>query len=81
MITIESMREFLGWCSVINIGIMTLMGIFLLVLRNPISRLHAKLFDMDERSVSRDHFRFLAQYKIAYLVLNIVPYIALRIIG
>ena len=78
---IESMREFLGWCSVINILILTLMGVGVFVLRDLISRVNAKVFDMDERSVSREYFRFFGQYKIAVCVLNIAPYIALRIIG
>ena len=81
MDTIESMREFLGWCSVINIGILTLCTIFVLVLRDPISRVNAKLFDLDVRSMHLEYYRFLSKYKIAIFLLNITPYIALRIIG
>ena len=79
MNTIEAAREFLGWCSVINIGLVIFSGIFVVLFRGPISRIHAKMFDLDESNMSRAYFQYLAQYKIAIIVFNIVPYFALRI--
>ncbi len=79
MNTIEAAREFLGWCSVINIGLLIFSGIFVVLFRGPISRIHAKMFDLDESNMSRAYFQYLAQYKIAIIVFNIVPYFALRI--
>ena len=79
MNTIEAAREFLGWCSVINIGLLIFSGIFVVLFRGPISRIHAKMFNLDESNISRGYFQYLAQYKIAILVFNIVPYFALRI--
>ena len=43
MITIEALREFFGWCSVINIGLLILSVIFVVSLRGPISCIHAKM--------------------------------------
>ncbi len=79
MNTIEAAREFLGWCSVINIGLLIFSGIFVVLFRGPISRIHAKMFNLDESNISRAYFQYLAQYKIAIIVFNIVPYFALRI--
>ncbi len=79
MNTIETMREFLGWCSVINIGLLTFSAIAVIALRGPVTRIHAKMFDLDESDLSRAYFQYLAQYKIAVLMLNIIPYIALYI--
>ena len=81
MNTIEAMREFLGWCSVINIGLLAFSAIFVVALRTPISSLHAKMFNLDESDLSRAYFQYLAQFKIAIIVLNIVPYLALRIMS
>ena len=81
MNTIEAMREFLGWCSVINIGLFILAAIKLALFRGPISSIHAKMFNLDESDLSRAYFQFLAQYKIAILVFCIVPYFALRIMS
>jgi len=81
MNTIDTMREFLGWCSVINIGLLIFSAILVVSLRGPISRIHAKMFNLDESDISRAYFQYLAQYKIAIIVLNIVPYFALRIMN
>jgi len=81
MNTIEVMREFLGWCSVINIGLLMFSVIFVVSLRCPISRIHAKMFNLDESNLSYAYFKYLAQYKIIVIVFNIVPYFALRIIN
>jgi len=80
MNTIEPMRKFLGWCSLINMGLLMLSTIFLVLFRGPISRIHSKLFQLSESDLSSAYFQYLAQFKIAVLVFNIVPYIALRVI-
>lgn len=81
MNTIEAMREFLGWCSVINIGLLIFSSIFLVLLRGPISRIHGKMLNLDESDLSRAYLQFLAQYKIVIIVFTIVPYFALRIMN
>ncbi len=79
MVTIETFRELLGWCTVINIGILAITSILLSLLRGPISNIRANLFGLDQIDVSRAYFQYLAQYKIAILFLNIVPYIGLKL--
>ncbi len=53
----------------------------LALMRSPISQIHAKMFGLNEVDLSRAYFQYLAQYKIAIFVLNLVPYIALKIIA
>jgi len=77
----DAMSEFFGWCSVINTALLIFTSIFILLLRGPISRIHGKMFNLDETKVSFAYFQYLAHYKIAIIVLNIVPYIALRIMS
>ncbi len=36
---------------------------------------------MEEADLSKAYFQYLAQYKIATLVFNVAPYIALKIMG
>ena len=81
MNTIEVVREFLGWCSVMNIGLFILAMIKLTLFRGPISCIHAKMFNMDENDLSRAYVQFLTQYKIAILVFCVIPYFALRIMS
>ncbi len=79
--TIEMIRAVLGWCAVINIGLLIFSSIFLIAVRGAASRIHGKMFNLDEKYLSQAYFQFLAQYKIAIIVFNIVPYFALRIVG
>lgn len=81
MMTIDALTEFLGWASVINITILLLSTIGLIAMRGAITAIHSKLFGLDEKDLGRAYFQYLAQYKIAIIVLNITPYIALKIIA
>lgn len=79
--TIETLRIFLGWCSVINIGLLGVSSIFIVAFRGASLRVHSKMFDLDEKYLSQAYFQYLAQYKLAIIVFNVVPYFALRIVG
>lgn len=79
MFSIDIVREFIGWCTVINIGILLIATIFLVLTRAPILKMHAKLFELNQADLSLSYFQFLGQYKLAIYVLNLAPYIALRI--
>ncbi len=81
MSSLETLREFLGWCTVINMGVLIIVAIFAGPLRGAIAGIHAKMFGLSEADLSRAYFQYLAQYKIAVLIFNLVPYIALVIIG
>ena len=79
--TIETIREFFGWCAVINTGLLMLSSIFVIAIRGVALRIHGKMFNLDEKYLSQAYFQFLAQYKIAIIVLNVVPYFALKVMG
>ena len=79
MMKIEILTEFLGWASVINIGVLLISTIMVVLMRKSISKIHGSLFGLNEVDLGRAYFQYIAQYKIAIIVLNIVPYIALKI--
>ena len=79
--TIESLTELLGWASVINIGILVLSTLAVITVRASITEIHSKIFGLDEKDLGRAYFQYLAQYKIAIIVLNVAPYIALKIMA
>ena len=76
---IETLREFLGWCTVINLGVFFFGVIKILAIRDWASKVHAKMFQVDEASVRQAYFLYLAYYKIAIIVFNLVPYIVLNV--
>ena len=79
--TVEVLTELLGWASVINIAILLLSTLGVITMRKAITGIHAKLFGLDEKDLGRAYFQYLAQYKIAIIVLNIAPYIALKVMS
>ena len=81
MNSIEMLREFIGWCSVINIGMLFLSTIMLMLMRGWIIKIHAKMTGVSEAELPGIYLQFLGNYKMLIIVLNLVPYIALRIMA
>lgn len=81
MTSLQSLTTFFGWCSAISIGILLLSSLGLILMRGTISKMHTRLFCMTEADLSRAYFQYLAQFKIAVIVFNLVPYIALRLMA
>lgn len=78
---INTLTLFLGWCSIINIGILLFSTFALVVARGPVSGIHSKLFGVNQSELAPLYMQYLGNYKIAIIILNIVPYIALKIIN
>ena len=79
MIEINSLTTFLGWCSVINIAILIFSTIVLKVMREPVSKIHAKMFGLKQTDLPPIYMHYLGIYKIAIIMFNLVPYISLKI--
>jgi len=77
---IETLREFLGWCIVINFGVMTYWSIMFIVCPGWIYRMHKKWFPISRETFDIAIYSFLGLFKILVIVFNVVPYIALLII-
>ncbi len=81
MMTTEVLTAVLGWAAVINLAILVFSSLTVIVMRGPITRIHSRMFGLDEKDLGRAYFQYLGEYKIAVIVLNIAPYLALRIVG
>ena len=81
MNSIETVREFLGWCSVINVGMLLISTLMLTVMRGWIVNIHANMTGVSKAELPRIYLEFLGNYKMLIIVLNLVPYIALRVMA
>jgi hypothetical protein len=79
MASMETLAAFLGWCTLINLGMLMFATLMLASMRASVSRIHGSMFGLEEADLSRAYFQYLAQYKILVFVFNLVPYLALRI--
>ncbi len=75
MTSIETLATFFGWCTVINAGFM----LALLVRGIVVRKLAARLFRVSEEEIRTAYMNVFVQYRSAILMLNVTPYIALKI--
>jgi len=78
---IQALTMFFMWCTIINGGIMTLWVVFLVFAPDFVYRMHRRWFPISRESFNLIIYSFLGLFKIIFLVFNVVPYIALLIIG
>ena len=77
---IEKLQAFFLWCMLVNIGIYAFTAIAVLVLRNFICKMQAKMFGLSEETVRKAVYMYLAGYKLLIIVFNFVPWVVILII-
>jgi hypothetical protein len=78
--TVEEIRDVLAWCSVINIGLLLWWFLMFALAHDFVYRLHGKWFRLTVERFDAIHYAGMAFFKIGIFLLNIVPYLALRIV-
>jgi len=79
--TFEMLRNFLAWCTLINMGMALVYFLILTLGHDWVYRMHGKWFKMSVEQFDAIHYRSLLTFKIGIFLFNLVPYIALHIIG
>lgn len=77
--TIEIVREVLGWSALINYALLTVWFLIFSWAHNWLYGFHGKWFTLPVEKFDAIHYAAMAFYKLAIFMLNLVPYIALRI--
>jgi len=80
-VTLDQLTCLFMWMTIINVAALTLTSVLIMLLKDVMCRMHAKLFGIPEQTVATAAYAYLGAYKILVLVFNIVPYIALEIVG
>ncbi|MFW8595482.1 DUF6868 family protein [Cribrihabitans neustonicus] len=78
--TQDTLSAFFGWLTMFHLGLFTLAALALMVMRDWIARLHARLFGLAPADVSLTAYRWLGGYKILILVTALGPWVALQLI-
>ena len=78
--TIETIRDVLGWCAVINLGLLLWWFLFFMLAHDWMYRIHGKWFKLPVERFDAIHYSGMAFFKMCILLLNIVPYLAIRIV-
>lgn len=77
--TIEIMQQFLGWCSIINMGLLLWWLLIITLAHDWVYQLHGRWFKLSVDRFDSIHYAGMAFFKIAIFLFNIVPYLALTI--
>ena len=79
--TIETIRGVLAWSAVINFGLLLWWFLFFALAHDWMYRLHGKWFKLTREQFDALHYGGMAVFKLGILLFNLVPYLAMRIVG
>ena len=79
--TLEAIRDVLGWCSAINIGLLLFWWLWFMLAHDFLYRFHGKWFKLSVEKFDAINYSLIGLFKIGIILFNIIPYFALRIIG
>ena len=79
--SMEAIRTFLLWCTVMNYGILLVwFGVFTCG-HDWIRRLHGRWFGLSDAQFDALHYGGMSIYKIGVLLFNLVPFVVLSLVG
>lgn len=79
--TIEDLKAFLLWSTVINYGVLIVWFCIFVRARDWVYGTHTRWFRLSAESFDALNYAAVALYKIGIVLLNVVPLIALHIIS
>ena len=79
--TLESIRATLAWCLVFNLGLLIGWWLLFALARDWVYQVHGKWFSLSKDRFNTIHYAGMALFKIGILLFNLVPYLALHIVG
>jgi hypothetical protein len=79
--SIETVRHFLLWCTVINFGLLLVWNLLFLLPHGWLYRLWGRWFRLSAEQFDAINCAGIILYKMLIILFNLVPYIALLIVG
>lgn len=79
--SIEQAVSVFGWMTVINLGIYLCAVAAIVLARDRLSAMQARLLGVRQQAWSALYVDYLSRCKIAILMLNLAPYLALKIVS
>ena len=76
---VNQITTFLGWCTVLNMGVLAFAAMFLFIFKGFSINIHSKLTGVSASTLPSLYFSYMANYKISILIFNLVPYVALKL--
>ena len=77
---IQTVQQFLMWCTIINGGLLIVSSLIFAAAGGLIYQIHSTFFPMSRETFNVAIYSILGVYKILFIALNLVPYVALVIL-
>ena len=78
---IETLTRFFMWCTIMNGALLALWTTMLILAPDLVYRMQSKRFPIPRKTFDVVMYSFLGLFKMFVLAFNLVPYIALLIVG
>ncbi len=78
---IQTLTAFFMWCTIMNGALLVLWTTFCILAPDLVYRTQSKWFPIPRETFNVAIYSFLGLFKIVFLVFNLVPYVALLIVG
>jgi len=78
---ITTLKAFFLWCTIVNAALLLLSSLACIFFADFSYRMNNKFFSISRQEFNVILVSFIALYKIFVLAFNLVPYIALLIVG
>jgi hypothetical protein len=78
---IQFLTTFFMWCTIINGGILILWTLFFVFAPELVYRTQNKWIPVPRENYNVIMYSFLGVFKIVFLIFNLVPFVALLIVG
>ena len=78
--TVEETLAVLGWCMVVNFGVLLFLVIARAVAPNLMYRTQRLVTSISQEDFDRTMYTLMGQFKLAIILFNLAPYLALRIV-
>ncbi len=74
-------RAFFMWCTIMNGALLIFSSLICAFAGDWIYRMHSRWFTLSREAFNTVIYSFIGLYKIFFIVFNLVPYLALAIVG
>ena len=78
---LEMLTRFFMWCTILNGGLFVLWVVMVMAVPNLVYRTQKLWFPLPRETFDVIMYSFLGGFKLVFLVFNVVPLVALLIIG
>ncbi len=77
--TLEKIRVILGWCTILNMSLLLWWVLWIFLAHDLVYQIQSAVIDISVETMDIIHYSGMALYKLLIIVLNVVPYLALRL--